>query len=402
MSASAEPPATVPDLPGPRGLARLRTWGVRVVAVYLLTRVFSAVLLLIAAAHQGPNPWAQEPTYVQFTGLWWDAGWYERIADGGYPLPVPLGTQSSWAFFPLYPVLVRALMWVTGAGFAVVAPTLSLVAGTVAAALLARVVREQGERAGVSPAAARRRGLAVVLLLGLFPAAPVLQAAYADALALVWVVLALLLLGRRRYLLAVLPVLALGLTRPVALPFVLVVAWHAHRRRRCDPPSRREWRALVTLGLASVVAGLAWPAVTGIAAGRWDAYLVVQEAWRSGDAVAPVAAWFSFAIGYLGGWGVPAVLLAVAAGVAVVAVPAARRLGTDLRAWSAAYLGWLLVAVQPHSSTIRQLVLAVGIPVVLVGDSRVRLAALATFSAVCQVAWVMVLWRLGLAYGWPP
>lgn len=376
----------------------------RAVGIFLATRAFSAVLLLIAASQQGPNPWTDGvPSYAEITGLWWDAGWYERIAETGYPLPVPLGEQSSWAFFPLYPLLVRAIMAVTAAPFIVVAPTVSLLSGTVAAGVLAVLVRDQAIGRGIDQALARRRALGVVLLLGLFPAAPVLQAAYAEALALLLVVLALWLTARHRYLLAAAAVFALGFTRPVALPFAIVVAWHAWRRYRSDdPPTAAQWRQIGALGLASIAGGFAWPAITGFAAGQWDAYLVVQEAWRSGGEVAPVLAWFTFAADHLGPAGIAVVIAVIGLGVAAVFAPPARSMGEEVRSWTGGYLAWLLVAVQPHSSTIRQLILAVGVPIAVMGASRARLVVLATVSAIAQVAWVMVLWRLGMAPSWPP
>lgn len=392
-------------MPSTRTVPSTRTTAWLAVAIYLATRVLSAGLLLVAAAQQGGNPWVDgRPSYVEITGLWWDAGWYERAAVEGYPIPAPVTERSAWAFLPLFPMLVRAVMSVTGASFAVVAPTIALVAGIAAAAGLAVLVRDQGIRGGVDPASAARRGLAAVLLLGLFPAAPVLQAGYADSLALALVVLALLLLTRRHHLVAILPVLALGFTRPVALPFAVVVALHAWRRHRDsdDAPDRRAWWGMAALTAASVAAGFAWPVVTAVAAGRWDAYLRIQEHWRHGDPVAPVLAWFSFAESELGWTGIVLVALAIALGVAAIAVPSARRLGPDLRAWTGAYLLWLLGAVQPHSSTIRQLILALGIPVLLVGDSRLRLVLAAAASFAAQVWWVMVLWRVGIAPAWPP
>ena len=103
--------------------------------MYALARGATALLLLQAAAHQGATPWAGEhPSYAQTTGLFWDAGWYHRIADEGYPgeLPVDAGgyvQQSAWAFFPLYPMLVRGLMAFTTLSWEVVAPTTSLLLG---------------------------------------------------------------------------------------------------------------------------------------------------------------------------------------------------------------------------------------------------------------------------------
>ena len=43
----------------------------------------------------------------------WDAGWYQELIEGGYALEPhghPRGDAANWAFFPLYPLMVRFLM----------------------------------------------------------------------------------------------------------------------------------------------------------------------------------------------------------------------------------------------------------------------------------------------------
>ncbi|HEV7865835.1 MAG TPA: hypothetical protein VGR20_24275, partial [Acidimicrobiia bacterium] len=71
----------------------------------------------------------------------WDGRWYERIALHGYPTSVPQGdfyagtgrqVQSSVAFFPLYPLLIRALDRVLPGGADVAGVVLSLVIGALA------------------------------------------------------------------------------------------------------------------------------------------------------------------------------------------------------------------------------------------------------------------------------
>lgn len=46
--------------------------------------------------------------YISMGWVGWDSGWYKRIAEQGYAYTP--GTQSSVAFFPLYPLAIRALM----------------------------------------------------------------------------------------------------------------------------------------------------------------------------------------------------------------------------------------------------------------------------------------------------
>jgi hypothetical protein len=89
----------------------------------------------------------------------WDAGWFLRIAKHGYD------TKQSAAFFPLYPLLVRALAVVVrsqaAAGFLI-----SLASAAGAAVLLQRLARSRD----------------AVLLLALYPVAYVFTALYSDAL----------------------------------------------------------------------------------------------------------------------------------------------------------------------------------------------------------------------------
>lgn len=59
-----------------------------------------------------PMPFASERFAETFTA--WDSGWYFDIASRGYYWN-PDG-QSSLAFFPLYPMLMRALAWPFGGG----------------------------------------------------------------------------------------------------------------------------------------------------------------------------------------------------------------------------------------------------------------------------------------------
>lgn len=419
VAAVAGPTAPAESEPEPLpgwAAALLRRWRDLgpVLALYLATRAVTFGLLIWAAAHQGANPWGgAPPTLQEFVGLFWDAGWYQRIIADSYPLPVPVSddgalTQSAWAFFPLFPLLVRTVMLVTGAGFAAAAPVVAFVLGVAAAVVVFVLVRQ--EVAGRTDArTGRRAGLLTVLALGVFPAAPALQVAYTESLALLLLALALLFLTRRRYVLVAIAVLALGLTRAVALPFVAVLAVHAYLRWRDAraagvPLTRRQLGGLAALGSTAVVAGVAWPVITGIAAGRWDAYARIQEAWRSGGSVTPVVEWFAFAGSHWGALGALGVVAYITGGVLAIRAPHARVLGPELLTWAGAYLLWLLVAVQPQSSLVRLLLLAfpMGTIVFLAVPRRWWWVAVASASLAGQVAWIWVLWRLGLAYGWPP
>ena len=61
-------------------------WWAQTLAVWVATRAFSAVLLLVVARTQEATVWTPaSPSYAQYTGAMWDASWYRLIAEEGYP-----------------------------------------------------------------------------------------------------------------------------------------------------------------------------------------------------------------------------------------------------------------------------------------------------------------------------
>ena len=391
-------------------------WWVQVLVVYALARAFSALVLLVVARTQAASGWTPaSPSYVQYTGLMWDASWYRQIAEVGYPAHLPVGLdgsvqQNAWAFFPLFPMLARAVMVVTGGSWELVAPLVALVAGAAAMVVIYRTVE-----VGAPRAVAARAGLplATVTLVAFFPTAVVMQVAYTESLALLLIASVLYALIRRRYGLAALAVVALGFTRAVALPIAVVVVVHAaarwrSSRRGTDHLSRRDGAGLGALAAAAVVSGFAWQVVCGVVTGRADAYVVTQATWRAGPVV-PVVPWFDIARWLFGASG-PVVLLVVLAGfVALLTCPPARRLGPELRAWPAAYLAYLVGVIEPGTSLGRFLLLAFPLGAVTAGMvrgpaalRRIWLGAVVVVMALCQVGWVWLLWRLIPPSGWPP
>lgn len=399
-------------------------WWAKVLAVYLATRALAALVFVVVARTQAPNLWTPgSPSYADYTGFMWDASWYREIAEHGYPHELPVGPdgvaqQNALAFFPLFPALARALMVLTGLGWQVVAPTLALLLGTGAALAVHQVVGEAVDRSGRprdgapgTPGTPGALPLATVAVLGVWGAAPVLQVAYTESLALLLLAAALLCLLRRRYLAAIPVVLGLGLTRAVALPLALAVVahgvarWRAHRRDD-DAFGTGERLALAALTAATALSGFLWPFLVGRLTGVPDAYTRTQAAWRGRREVVPVLPWLDVARWWAPEWWVLLLLGVLVLGV--LAVLAVRRFGPELHGWTAGYLAYLVLVVEPGTSVLRFLVLAFPVSAAAADWALRRrraapaLAALLVLGVLTEVAWVACIWRFVPPSGWPP
>lgn len=393
-------------------------WWAQVLAVYLAARAVSAVTFLVVARTQAANLWTPAaPSYAEYTGLMWDASWYREIAESGYPADLPVGSdgvaqQSALAFFPLFPALARMLMGVTGLDWQGAAPTLALALGAVAALVVHQVVAEavDGSRR-LEGRHTRGLALATVAVLGVWGAAPVLQVAYTESLALLLLATTLLCLLRRQYVTALPVVVGLGLTRAVALPVTVAVVAHGIARWRAARDDDDEFRpgerlALVVLAVTTAASGLLWPFLVGRMTGVPDAYTRTQAAWRARRAVVPVLPWVDVARWWAPQWWV--LLLLVVLTLGVVATTAARRLGPELQSWTGAYLAYLVLVIEPGTSTLRFLVLAFPVAAVAAHWALRRrhpgaaLTALLVVGVVSQAAWVACIWRLVPPTGWPP
>ena len=225
--------------------------------------------LIIAAAlvvtRYGDNQVGARPQPVALRqGLFaWDAAFYRGIATGGYSsLP-----RTALRFFPLVPLLTRALATVLlnreGVALIVVVNVSALVFG----ALLHRLAMlETGD-----PETARR----AAWFAAVFPPFAALVLGYADATAMALAAGLLLALRTRRFELAIpLGVLA-GACRPVGVLLVAPALVEAARDWRSAP--RRSQAARVGAVIAPVVGLGAFLAYASVAFGDAFAPLTVQN-----------------------------------------------------------------------------------------------------------------------------
>lgn len=210
----------------------------------------------------------------------WDSGWYVYVADAGYRNPV------SRAFFPLYPLLLKGIAYVTG-DFYTAGVVVSLAAFLVAVFLLYRLVELDfgSEVASIT-----------VALVAFCPVAFFFSAIYTESLFLALSVGAVYAARCERWLLAGIVGALASATRNTGVLLVLPIAllylygprgnvaaapsrWHETRRgmRRLLPRYRIGWPLwsvlLVPLGV------LAFTLYLVLAYHAGTSWITVQEAW---------------------------------------------------------------------------------------------------------------------------
>lgn len=377
------------------GVFRRWPWYAKVLAVWALARLFSFAVFIAVAAQQGLNPWGWEgtPSYLQFIGAW-DSEWYAKIFSGGYPSEIPRDAsgralENEWAFYALFPGLVRALAAVTGLGWEVLAPIVATAAGFGAALMVYRLFALR---------AAAGTALWGVVFVAVNPVSPVLQVPYAESLNLLLLAGALYLLLTRRYLTAVPVVLLMCLSRPVGVAFALMMGILFVRRwvkRRAEPFLWSEAWRMVVLGLASGAGALAWPAAAWAVTGDLRAYTDTETAWR-GEHLLLFKPWFDEAERLFGPALGPAVLTAlVLLTVLWLNSGSVRRLGVELQVWCGAYLMYLFAFLNPLTSTFRLLLplFPLGLALASLSTSRAYRRTLAAGFLILQIVWVAWLWR---------
>jgi hypothetical protein len=230
---------------------RLPQWVLRV-CVFV---VIAAVLWVVVGVsvrylpfwHHRPQPPVSPRFPTLSAWLRWDGGWYRRIALFGYFYT--RGQQSPVAFFPVYPLLMRAGARLTGE------PAIAGAAITVAAG--AGVAASFG--AWCSTHLPRRAVWAGTLALLLYPFAYFLYGAvYADAVFILAAIVAFVALDHDRPWIAGLSGAVATASRPTGLAVVAGLAAVAlqARRARGQRPQARD--AAVLLSAAGLLAWCGW------------------------------------------------------------------------------------------------------------------------------------------------
>lgn len=243
-----------------------------VIVPWIVARILIAAGYITAyAAAEKLSP-GSRPTVLTEGLIAWDGTWYRDIATQGYQ-SLPL---DGLRFFPLFPLLGRALTVVTLGRTDVALVLIANVASLLLVIAIRRLVLfERG-----SEALARRS----VWFVCLFPGAFVLAWAYAEAIWLLAAVGVMWAIRSRRWGWAIVAGLVVGATRPLGIVMVVPIAIELVRVWR---DARRDERILGIAALSSPVVAtgiyLLW--VSRVFGDAWLPYSV-QDDYR-GQGVDP-------------------------------------------------------------------------------------------------------------------
>lgn len=211
-----------------------------------------------------PPPWTGNPSSL-LAWSQWDAAHYTRIAVNGYDHPTDPGSP---AFFPLYPLVTRAVGWMTGldaswTGMRVAGVIVAWMCFFVAVYLLTTLFQRV-----VGDAIARLAGV----LLVVSPFSFFLTAGYTESLFLIFVALAFLLGFRERWGWAAV-VVALATASRVTGVFLIPTLLLMAGRRKASRSQLAVIAAVSPLGILFFM-GYTWRAL-----GDPLAFLNAQEGW---------------------------------------------------------------------------------------------------------------------------
>ncbi|MFE3016414.1 hypothetical protein [Streptomyces sp. NPDC059256] len=266
VPASRRPPAPGGGAaPGVRGrLLRSLRYAAPALAGYLAVRLCGLAVLVRLSAATGDGVW-------RTLAASWDSNWYLGIADHGYT--DTLGTrinENNLAFFPLYPLLVKALAAVTPGSRASVGLALAIGCSFIAAwGVFAVGARLYG----------RRTGIVLTVLWGALPVGIVQWMGYTESPFTALAAWALYAVLTGRWLWAGTLASLAGLTRPTGIAVAAAVTVAAALAARRSSPEGR-WAA-VTGALIAPLGWLAFLGWVGLRVGRLDGYFAVQRLWKN-------------------------------------------------------------------------------------------------------------------------
>ena len=285
---TADDPETTVEATPAHDKAAWRRAMVKGAVAYVVSRVMVIAGSGIVAAQRGvdanvnniPRPAGAQTFIVQVLDSW-DGNWYMEIVRGGYPTTIPpnityFQVEARAAFFPLYPLLVRAFDRVLPGSEVFAGVFVNALVGGLAVLMIGYLARVLY---GVKPAER------TMILVALFPGSFVLSFAYSEGLLLLLAAACLLFLYRRQWLLAGVVAALATATRPNGVAVAVACGVAALIAIWQD----REWKALIAPILAPI-GFVAFQWYLRVHTNEdWAWFRVQREAWAEGTSFGATA-----------------------------------------------------------------------------------------------------------------
>jgi hypothetical protein len=270
-------------LPRPVTVTEGRTWR-QAVTIGLAAYVVSRLCMLAGAgvrasqltvdAHDQLKPPVSPWNLVSGVFTQWDGLWYLEIVRHGYPRSIPpnityFQQEARAAFFPLFPLTVRAVDRVLPGGDTLAALGLNVLLGVAAMLVVGHLARRLYDNDVAERA---------MVLFAVFPGSVVLSYAYAEALLILLAALCLWFLLDERWVLAGVTAALASATRPNGIALVAACAVAA----LIAILRHRDWKSLIAPLLAPI-GFVAFQVFLMVHTDeRWAWFRVQREAWREG------------------------------------------------------------------------------------------------------------------------
>jgi hypothetical protein len=217
-------------------------WLLHPLLAFVITRavVWGAAYLgeIVLPDAPGEGFWHALPDNVPLDILArWDSGFYRDIAETGYSY-IP-GQHSEVAFFPLYPLAMRALMPLAGGSAMIAGIFISHVCLLLALILLYRLSEQVFEDSGTA--------VRTVYYIAAFPTAFFFSAVYTESMYLLFTVATAYFARNQRWLWATLAGIAAAATRVFGVLMIMIVLLEWARSHGWTPGQFRSaeaWRSL--------------------------------------------------------------------------------------------------------------------------------------------------------------
>src|SRR5664279_599673 len=213
------------------------------IAIFLCSRAVVALGLVFSQRYLpiATDVWSAGPLWYHQL-LQWDSEWYFKIVTEGYRYNGDPTIEQNIVFYPLYPLLARGLVAISGIAASDSLLLVSNAAGVLAVVLLFKLVREEfGDRLALTTTA----------LLSCFPTSVLLSAGYTEPLELLLIVSFFLALKRKHYLSAALLAGLAVADRSTGIVLLPVLLWELWLNRDLKPffPAVIPYVLIATSGL---------------------------------------------------------------------------------------------------------------------------------------------------------